>query len=148
MGYTPLFDTLLTGSLHGRWPHTGVWACLLSRASREGLIDEHPNALAGAIGIPVDELKRCIHDFMQPDEESRTTANDGRRLEPIDPNRAWGWRIINHGIYREKARKKAYDDNRTATGEDAQRKRASREVPRSPDATRADPLSYADASPN
>lgn len=134
-GYTPLFRQMLSGSLHGRWPHTGVWACLLSCVSREGVIDEHPAALAAAIGISVDMLLKCIDDFMQPDPDSRTTEHDGRRLELIDPNRSWGWRVLNHGKYREKARKKSYDDHRTESGKDAERKaaeRASREVPRSP----------------
>jgi hypothetical protein len=151
MGYTPLFDTMLSGTLYGRWPHTGVWACLLSRVSREGLIDETPQCLAGAIGIPVEMLKQCIHDFMQPDPESRTTSDDGRRLELIDPERSWGWRVINHQKYKEKARKKSYDEARTESGSDAERKRAereaSRDVPTRPDASRAVPLSSPTPTP-
>lgn len=140
-GYTPAFGSMLTGSLYGRWPHTGVWACLLSRVSRDGVIDEHPSALAAAIGIPIDDLKRCIDDFMQPDPESRSPEADGRRLELIDPARSWGWRVVNFSKYREKARKKAYDDERTTSGVDAARKRAEREgardVPTRPDASRS-----------
>jgi hypothetical protein len=151
MGYTPLYDHMLTGTLYGRWPHTGIWACLLSRASREGLIDEVPASLAAAIGVPVDMLMKCITDFMQPDPGSRTKAHDGRRLERIDPNRDWGWRILNHGRYREKARKKEYDDQRTSTGADAQRKkeeRDSREVPKRPAKSREVPLSEATPEAN
>lgn len=144
MGYTPLFDTMLTGTLYGRWPHTGIWACLLSRASREGVIDETPQALAAAIGVPVDTLMACIRDFMDPDPDSRSNEHDGRRLALIQEHRSWGWRVVNHGKYREKARKKAYDDNRTEAGDDAERKRnerASRDVPTRPDASRDVPLS-------
>jgi hypothetical protein len=145
MGYTPLFDSLLSGTLYGRWPHTGVWACLLSRATREGRIDEVPKSLADAIGIPVDLLLECINDFMQPDPCSRTATNDGRRLELIDPERPWGWRIINHGKYREKARKSAFDAERVQSGDNAERMAARRasadKDPTGPAKTREDPLS-------
>lgn len=147
-GYTPLYDHMLSGTLYGRWPHTGIWACLLSRASREGVIDEVPASLAAAIGVPVEMLMQCIHDFMQPDPGSRTKDHDGRRLALLDPNRDWGWRVLNHGKYREKARKKNYDEQRTESGADAERKQAakvSREVPRSPAKSRALPLSEAEA---
>lgn len=140
-GYTPVFGTMLTGSLYGRWPHTGVWACLMSRVSRDGVIDEHPSALAASIGIPLADLKRCLDDFMAPDPESRSVENEGRRLELLDPARAWGWRVINCGKYREKARKRSYDEDRTASGADAARKRAERApsatVPTRPDASRS-----------
>lgn len=147
-GYTPLYDSMLTGTLHGRWPHTGIWACLLSRVSREGLLDETPQSLAAAIGVPVDLLMECITDFMQPDPDSRTQAKDGRRLELIDPSRKWGWRVVNHGKYREKARKKNFDEDRTSSGKDAERKaeeRMSRGVPRCPAVSRDVPLSEAEA---
>lgn len=153
MGYTPLFDTLLSGTLYGRWPHTGVWACLLSRATREGVIDEIPQSLASAIGVPVDLLMSCIEDFMSPDKFSRTAACDGRRLELIDPDRPWGWKIINHSKYREKARKSAFDAARVESGANAERMAARRAAetvdPTGPASTRADPLSsQLNSSPN
>lgn len=152
-GYTPLYDTLLSGTLYGRWPHTGIWACLLSRVSRDGVIDETPQCLAAAIGVPVDTLMQCIHDFMQPDENSRTADHEGRRLVPIDPARSWGWKVVNHGKYREKARKQSYDSERVESGKDAERKRAarakesaSRDVPTRPAMSRDVPLSEAEAN--
>lgn len=147
-GYTPIFSTMLEGTLYGRWPHTGIWACLLSQMSREGVIDKTPQCLASAIGVPVDVLTACINDFMQPDLDSRTPDNDGRRLELIDPTRSWGWRVLNAQKYREKARKKTYDADRTASGADAERKRQEREkegakenVPTPPAKSRRGPLS-------
>lgn len=139
MGYNVLFETVLDGTLFGKWPHTGIWTCLLSQADRHGVIDKHPNLLAAKIGVPVEQLLACIHDFMQPDPGSRTKEADGRRMELIDPGaRDWGWRVINHGAYREKARKAAYDAERTASGADAARKREQRSsVPTCPDASRS-----------
>lgn len=136
MGYSVLFDSVLDGTLFGKWPHTGIWTCLLSQADRYGVIDKHPNLLAAKIGVPVEQLLACIHDFMQPDPGSRTKEADGRRLELVDPGvRDWGWRVINHGAYRERARLQGKDAARTASGQDAERKRqerASPDVPRCP----------------
>lgn len=150
MGYTPLFDTLLNGTMYGKWPHNGIWALLLSRASREGLINEVPESLAAHIGVSVEQLMTSINYFMEPDPNSRTPGNDGRRLELIDSHKNWGWRVVNHGAYREKARKSAYDSERTASGTDAARKREERERASSaenrPDASRRVPLSEAEAN--
>jgi hypothetical protein len=143
-GYTPVFNGALDGTLYGRWPQTGVWLCLLSQCDWRGNIDMVPRLLASKIGVSEDVLIACIREFMEPDSGSRTGDLEGRRLELIDPaNRDWGWRVINHGLYRERARKSTYDAERTRSGADAERKRKGREkqgkqtVPRSPDVSRS-----------
>lgn len=156
-GYTPLFDSVLDGTLFGKWPHTGVWCALLSQCNKKGEIDVNPALIIAKLGISKEEFNKCIHDFMQPDPHSRSAAEEGRRLVLIDPTvRDWGWLVVNHPTYREKARKSSYDAQRTETGRDAERKRlqreadakpkASRDVPPRPDASRVVPLS--EATPN
>ncbi len=138
-GYTPLFNSLTRGSLCGRWPDIGLWAVILSLSDRHGVVDMHPNAIAALTGLPADEVVACMERFCQPDPESRSKDADGRRLVLIDEGRTWGWRIVNHGRYRDKARKAAYDAARTESGRDAERKReerASRRVPTCPDSSR------------
>lgn len=146
MGYTPVFDSVFQGSLCGKYPETAAWLFLLALADKNGHVDKSPNYIAAVTGMPVDDLLKCIEEFCKPDERSRTTDSDGKRLELIDPSRPWGWRIINHGKYREKARKAAYDAARTASGEDAARKREERGHKNSPDVSRAVPLSDADSN--
>jgi len=142
MGYVPLFDHLTTGTLYGKWPDIGLWPVLLSMADKHGRIDVTPQFIAGVTGLDIDEVAACIQRFCGPDKFSRTKADDGRRLEPIDPEREWGWRVVNHAAYREKARLLAKDTARTNSGVDAERKRAARErPPLSPDF----PLSDSDA---
>lgn len=137
-GYTPLFDSVLDGTLFGKWPHTGIWTCLLSQVDQHGEIDMNPALLAAKIGVPVDMLLACIADFMKPDPGSRTKDHDGRRLELIDPDsRDWGWRVINHAKYRERARLKAKAQREIESGQNAARM-ADR---RGPPGTAADPLS-------
>lgn len=147
-GYTPVFRSVFEGSLCGQYPDTAAWLYILALADKNGEVDKTPQYIAAVTGMPVDDLVTCIRRFMEPDPASRSPDDDGRRLVPIDPNRSWGWRIVNHAKYREKARKAAYDSDRTASGADAARKAAqramSRDVPTSPDESRAVPLSDSD----
>jgi hypothetical protein len=147
-GYTPVFGSVFTGTLCGKWPDTGVWVCLLALADRHGVIDTTPQYLSAVIGVSVEDLMGCLTRFMEPDPRSRSQENDGRRLVLVDASRDWGWRIVNHGKYRERARKHAWDSARTESGRDAERKRASRDVPTRPDASRLSPLSNTDTDSN
>ena len=150
-GYTPAFDSIYDGTLYGRWPAAAVMATLIPLIDAKGCINRSFEAIAGMTGWPMELLKRGIEELEQPDPHSRTPAEDGRRLIKLDPARPWGWRVVNHMLYREKARKMAYDKERTESGRDAERKRAerenSRDVPTSPDESRDVPLSdsYADS---
>lgn len=145
-GYTPVFDSVFHGTLCGRWPTLPVWLTILPMADKNGHIDMTYQAMSALTGWPIDLLKQAITELCQPDPESRSSESDGRRMELVDPNRTWGWRVVNHGKYREKARKAAYDSERMASGKDAERKRESRAVPTRPDASRAVPLSDSDAN--
>jgi hypothetical protein len=147
-GYTPVFSTVFTGTLHGRWPDTGLWLCLLAMADKHGLIDCTPQYIAGVTGLSAEDVIGCIERFTRPDPYSRSQDEEGRRLIPIDPARPWGWRIVNHGKYREKARLQSRDSQRTESGADAKRKRKSPEVPRIPPLSPSRPLSDADADSN
>jgi hypothetical protein len=136
-GYTPLFDTLTSGTLCGRWPDIGLWAVVLSMSDRHGVVDVTPTYIASVTGLPVDDVAACMERFCQPDKYSRSQEADGARLQLIDPARPWGWLIVNHSKYREKARKSSYDSARTASGLDAERKRLSRDVPTCPAPSRS-----------
>lgn len=152
-GYTPAFDSIYDGTLYGRWPAAPVMATLIPLIDSRGCINRSFEAIAGMTGWPMDLLKKGIEELEQPDPHSRTPSEEGRRLVKLDPARPWGWRVVNHTFYREKARKMAYDRERTESGRDAERKRAerenSRDVPTSPATSRDVPLSdsYADSDP-
>jgi len=144
-GYTPVFNSVLDGTLYGRWPHTGIWMCLLSQCDRNGHIDMVPALLAAKIGVPVTMLLGCIADFMLPDPGSRSSEHDGRRMALIDPaSRDWGWKVLNHTQYREKARLAAKAAREVEDGTNKARM-ADR---RSPPKTAADPLSNSNSNSN
>lgn len=144
-GYTPVFSSVFTGTLHGKWPDVGLWLCLLGMADRHGQIDCTPQYIASVTGLELSQVEECIARFMDADKYSRTQSDDGRRLVLIDADRPWGWKIVNHGKYREKARLQSRDKERTESGRDAARKSAERIVPRSPPKSPADPLSDSDS---
>jgi hypothetical protein len=152
-GYTPVFDSVFHGTLCGKWPTLPVWLTILPMADRNGHIEMSYQAMSTLTGWPVDLLKQAMAELTAPDPESRSEAEEGRRLVLIDPeNRSWGWRVVNHGKYRERARKQAWDAERTSSGKDAERKRVSRgtsrDVPTSPDASRLSPLSDTNTDTN
>lgn len=127
-GYTPLFSSLTTGTLCGRWPDIGLWPIVLSLADRHGVVDVTPDYLARVTGLSTEAVAACMQRFCEPDRDSRSAAEDGRRLVLLEPDhRDWGWRVVNHGVYRERARKQQWDLERTASGRNAERMRISRE---------------------
>jgi hypothetical protein len=153
MGYTPVFSSIYDGTLYGKWPDAAVFATLLPLADAQGRIDMSLQAIAGRTGWPLELLRQGIEGLCSPDTESRTDAEDGRRMVLLDPSRPWGWRLVNHGKYREKARKAAFDAERIASGQNAARMAArrpdeTRADPRRPDETRADPPSDSDTDSN
>jgi hypothetical protein len=135
-GWAPLFPSLTTGTLCGRWPDIGLWPIVLSLKDRNGIVDVTPDYLSRVTGLELEAVVSCMARFCEPDPYSRSGSESGRRLVLVDPGkRNWGWRVVNSGLYRERARMQAKDQVRTETGEDAERKRKDRlspEVPRSP----------------
>jgi hypothetical protein len=153
-GYVPLFGSLTTGTLCGRWPDIGLWPIILSLSDRHGVVDVTPDFIARNTGLPLAEVEACMSRFCSPDPYSRTSTESGARLVLLDPARTWGWRIVNHAKYREKARLMSKDAERTESGRDAERKRAQRasgsrteKVPPFPPASPGFPLSYSDEDP-
>lgn len=151
MGYTPAFSTMYDGTLHGKWPTAAVWASLLPLLDVSGELNLTYDAISARTGWPMDLLREGIAALMEPDPDSKSRAEDGRRLVLLDPARTWGWRAVNHSTYREKARKQNSDRWRAESGANADRMRDRRVCPEAgaghtrPAPTRAEPLSDSDS---
>jgi len=143
-GYTPVFADIYMGTLYGRWPAAAVWASLLPLLDKNGRLDMSMQAISGMTGWPMDLLEEGIRQLMEPDENSRSPDDDGRRLVPIDPERTWGWQAVNHAKYREKARLQAKAAREVEEGRNAERMRDRR----GPPLTAADPLSNTNTNTN
>jgi hypothetical protein len=127
-GYTPVFDSLTKGTLCGRWPDIGLWPIILSMSDRDGIVDVTPLYIAGVTGLSEQEIVDCMARFCQPDKYSRSQDCDGCRLELLDDHRDWGWKIINHAKYREKARLTQRRIEEVASGKAAEKQRKYREA--------------------
>jgi hypothetical protein len=120
-GYAPLFSSLTTGTLYGRWPDIGLWPIVLSLTDRFGVVDVTPQYLAGITGLPPQEIIDCMRRFCNPDPYSRSKDEGGARLVLIDGSRDWGWKVVNHAKYREKARLMAKSASDVGSGENRRR---------------------------
>ncbi len=117
--YGKIFSTLFTGSMRGQTNNQLVFIYLIANCTSDGVCDFLPQVIADATGLPLDDVMESIKCLENPDLMSRTTQDEGRRLRLIDPERPWGWQIINHEHYRkegdlaeyrntERLRKQAY----------------------------------------
>lgn len=135
-GYAPLFSSLTTGTLCGRWPDIGLWPIVLSLADRGGIVDVTPQYISGVTGLSLPEVTACMKRFCEPDPYSRSPAEQGSRLTLVSEHRDWGWKVVNHGFYRERARLLAKNQREVSSGANAARM----DNRRSPPETAADPL--------
>lgn len=99
--YCKLFASLYQGTLRGKSHEILVFTNMLAHADAEGCVDKHFRAIADEVGLSVDEVKAAVQNLESPDPESRSPEMDGRRLLRINDHRAWGWKIVNYGKYRE-----------------------------------------------
>lgn len=103
MGYTPLFDTLTKGSLCGKWPDIGLWPVVLSMADWRGEVRVTLQYIVSVSGLGIDEVRSCMNRFCDPDPDSGSTNDEGRRLIPLEDAVGRGWRVVNIQKYRDKA---------------------------------------------
>jgi hypothetical protein len=99
--YGKIFDSIYDGSLYGQWEAIVTLQQMIVLCDAEGFVDMTPQALAARTSIPLEIIAKGIELLLEPDRYSRTEGADGKRIEPIDPRRPWGWRIVNYGKYRE-----------------------------------------------
>lgn len=137
-GYTPVFDTVFHGTLCGKWPDLPVWLSLLPLADWQGHIDMTPQAIAAVTGWPLELLAKGIEALTRPDPDSRSPDEDGRRLMPLDPNRKWGWRVVNIQKYRRLASGQIQSASQVADGRNAEKVRRYKERHRQTPADTAD----------
>lgn len=149
-GYTPVFASIYTGTLCGRWPAAAVWASILPLMNRRGELDASIPYIAAMTGWPRELLELGLQQLMEPDPQSRTPDQGGARLVPLVEGRSWGWRAVNFEAYRERARLMSKAAAEVASGENRKRIARRRSPPltaadrRSPPATAADRLSDSD----
>lgn len=100
--YGKLFGSMFEGSLVGKgWGPLLVmsYAVANGEPDREAgmLVELNPVLMAAQFGEDVEDVKRAIEFLCQPDPESRTPTEDGRRLIKLG---TFSYQIVNGMKYR------------------------------------------------
>jgi len=91
------------GSLCGAWEAIVTFQQMIVLCDSDGVVDMTPQAIVARTGIPPKHIKAGIEVLGKPDKHSRSTAEDGRRIVPLDSSRPWGWKIVNYEYYKNLA---------------------------------------------
>lgn len=101
--YGKIFSSIYEGTLYGQWKAIVTFQQLIVLADRDGVVDQTPPAIAARTSIPLEIIEEGLELLSQSDKYSRSPAEDGRRIVLIDPDRPWGWKIVNYEYYRNLA---------------------------------------------
>jgi hypothetical protein len=104
--YSKIFQQIFQSSIASNYELRHIFMDLCVLADKNGRIDHTYEAIARITNVPAEKVVLAIGQLMRPDPESRCQELEGARLVLIDPNRAWGWRVINYSKYRNRQ----YDD--------------------------------------
>jgi hypothetical protein len=108
--YTQIFDSSIADDYRVRH----VFEDLLKLADMTGAVDMTVEAISRRTNVPFEEVQRGIERLCEPDPNSRSGAQEGRRLVPLDSNRSYGWLIVNYIHYsnlrNEEARRSYFRD--------------------------------------
>lgn len=98
--YGKIFKQLWTGSMCGAGlvqQATFIW--MIANANRDGLVEVNPKLLAFQFGdVSESAIELALAQLSEPDEESRTPNEEGRRIEFVE---GFTWRIVNYQHYRD-----------------------------------------------
>ena len=101
--YGKIFKQIYKGTLAmvGPWQALVTFQQMIILADQDGVVDMTPDALSRETTIPLDIITKGLEALSQPDPESRTPDEEGRRIVLLSDNRSWGWRIVNYDHYRK-----------------------------------------------
>lgn len=79
--YGKHFKSMYTGSMYGAGPAVfAVWGYAISNASINGEVELNGKLIAAVIGMSEKEVNEALSFLQKPDEESRNSSHEGRRL--------------------------------------------------------------------
>lgn len=95
-------SSLMDASVYARW----LFVYLLACSDKEGRFHAQTVATLGRLAnIPAEHVEQAVNELESPDPNSRTSENEGRRIERIPG----GWRVLNYEKYRDyRTRRQTY----------------------------------------
>lgn len=85
----------------GPWQALVTFQQFVILADKNGVVDMTAEAIARQTTIPLEIIKEGIERLQEPDLDSRSPDEDGRRIVLLSDHRNWGWRVVNYGHYRK-----------------------------------------------
>lgn len=101
--YGKLFTSMYDGSLADNWQALVTFQQLIILCDPDGIVDMTPLAISRRTGIPQEIIDQGLEALSQPDFKSRSDLENGKRIILVDPERDWGWQIVNHSYYKKLA---------------------------------------------
>lgn len=99
--FVKVYGQILDSSIASNYEVRHFFEDMLKLADwRTGIVDMTPEAISRRINLPLEKVLFGLDEIGKPDPMSRSSSHDGRRIIPIDPNRKWGWLIVNYESYR------------------------------------------------
>jgi hypothetical protein len=98
--FAKVFASLWEGTLYGNGDAQLVFVFLLAHCDAKGIVERTPQVVAGATGLTLERVRVALELLEAPDPESRSDAEEGRRIVRLHAHRAWGWRVVNFAAYR------------------------------------------------
>jgi hypothetical protein len=75
-----------------------VWVTFLAKKDHTGKVAGSRSGMIRACNVSPDEFDAAVSCLESPDKDSRTMANEGRRIARVEG----GWMVLNHALYRDK----------------------------------------------
>ena len=103
--YTKVFRTMYTGSLYGAGVYVfAVWGWILAHKDENGCLEVNPQLVANELGGVAEHVEGAIKYLCAPDPNSRTPAEEGRRLIKVSQ---FGYRVVNHDVYNDRGKSRS-----------------------------------------
>ena len=99
--FAKVFSQIFDSTIAEDYKVRHIFMDLLVMSDSDGVVDKTPEAISRIANVPLEYVKAGLQALSQPDPKSRTKDHDGRRIQLIDVERDWGWRIVNFQKYRE-----------------------------------------------
>jgi len=94
------FQSMYTGSMYGQgFGLFAVWGYVVSH-EREGMVELNPKLLSDLFGESLEDVSTIINTLCSPDDDSRSKAQNGRRLVKIGQ---FAYQVVNAAEYAKMA---------------------------------------------
>jgi len=99
--FAKVFSQIFDSSIAEDYNCRRMFMDLLVLADSDGVVDMTQEAISRRTNVPIEEVTKYIEQLCEADPLSRSKVEQGRRIVMIDPNRTWGWQVVNYHHYRK-----------------------------------------------